>query len=86
MGSLMVRKKGSMSTVAKVGVGLVACYVALHVLPAVIGAGIVVGFLGLAITGMIVSVITSLLSLALYVGVPAFALLFLISLFASKDD
>lgn len=35
--------------------------------------------------GVIVSVITSRLSVALYVGVPVFALLFLVSLICSDD-
>ena len=85
MGHLMVRKKSGLALAGKIGVALVVCWVALQVLPMVLGAGIVVGILGLAVTGIVVNLLSWMLSIGLYIGVPVFAILFLISLF-SRDD
>lgn len=85
MGSLMVRKKSNMALVKTIGGGLVLCWVGLHVLPVVVGAGVMVGLLGLALTSLLVSAVTWTLSIALYVGVPVFLVAFALSMF-SKDD
>ena len=70
MGQLMLRNKSGMSTVKKIGIGLVVCYVGLKMLPVVLGMGFFVGLVGAA---FVASVIGSLLSLALYIGTTAIA-------------
>ena len=85
MGSLMVRSDSGMSTVGKVAVGVVVCYVALQVLPLILGASVIVGVFGLAAITLLVSLITTLLSAAVYIGVPILFIAFLVSVFAGDD-
>ena len=85
MGSLMLRSESGMSTVGKVAVGVVVCYVALKVLPLVLGASIIVGVFGLAAITMLIGLITTLLSTAVYIGVPILFIAFLVSIFSGDD-
>jgi len=84
MGSLMVREGGGMSTVAKVAVGVVACYAALHVLPLILGASFLAGIVGLAVVGMAFSALMWVLNAAVWVGVPVLVILFILGML--KDD
>ncbi len=81
----MVRSDSGMSTVGKVAVGVVVCYAALKVLPIILGASIIVGVFGLAAMTMIIGLITTLLSTAVYIGIPILFIAFLVSIFSSDD-
>lgn len=68
--SLIVREGGGMSTVAKVAVAVVVCWAGLHVLPMILGAGFVVGILGMAFVGLLMGALSWVLSIGLWLGVP----------------
>jgi len=78
MGSLMVRKKSGLQVAKKVGIVVVCAYIAMQVLPVIVGTGLFLGFIG-------VSLLVSLLSWTVYLGVPIAALALILGVLSSDD-
>ncbi len=85
MGKSLVPRKSGLTLAGKVGVGLLVCWAAVQVLPLVIGASFLVAVFGAAAVGIMFSVLSGLLSLAIYLGLPIFIILILVSMFSSDD-
>ena len=69
-----------MATVGKLAVGVVACYLALQVLPLILGASVLVGVFGLAFLSMVLGLLTTLLTAGFYIGIPLLFIVFIVSL------
>lgn len=78
----MVRNQSGMSTATKVGVGLVVVWIGLKLLPVVLGVGAFFTFMGIAITGAMLSWIFSGI---LSIGVPLFLIYLVVSAMSSDD-